>query len=213
MKPDGKGAAGRGLPDHDDPEVDEILAAFHRAPRAPGAGVALSELVSEPTPRAPELAERDGATYVLPRTRDRQRRRRAGVTAAAWVVACLALAGALWLALRPPGRSLSAPKGSDSREAPNSDQGAGTGGATRASPLSAPGLPPPGRSASVEAPSGRPSAKAIDSQGESAGVLPARRPTAVPPASSSGDVPGAAHHLPAPSTAGSNLDPEYKRSM
>jgi hypothetical protein len=189
MKSDGSGA-GRRRPDHDDPEVDEILAAFHRPPRAPGAGVALSELVAEPTPRAPELTENDGATFVLPRTRDRHRRRKARMAAVAAVVATFALAGALWLALRRPVRSPSTPEGSGSREAPNSAEGAGP-------PLVAPRLPPAGGSASVEGRSGPPSAKAL----------------AVPSPSSSGEVPPASRHPRGSPGAGSNLDPEYKRSM
>ena len=161
-----------GVQDHDDPELDEILAAFQRRPRASGAVVALSELVAEPVPLGSEPTGREGETFLLPRTRDRHRRLRARKATAAAAILAVAAAVALWFALRPRAHPVSvssdATASSEARRPP-------VAGAAEAPPSTA--VP----AASASGGAGRPAAK-----------VP-RVPTAPPP--------------------GSNLDPEFKRSM
>jgi hypothetical protein len=187
-----------GLPGQDDPELDEILAAFQRPARAPSAVVAFSKLVAEPTPLSPEPTGRDDETVVLPRTRDRQRRRRTRTAIAAAALVGLGLTGALWSALRPRARPASSPsEGSAASMVPRT---AGVGGQPQMrSSFAAPGASPSGGPASVEVSSARPAGEA----------------SAIPPASPSADrdVPAPARRLPTASPRGSNLDPEFKRSM
>jgi hypothetical protein len=169
--PSSVGAAD-GLPDHDDPELDEILAAFQRRPRASGAVVALSELVAEPALLASEPTGREGETFLLPRTRDRQRRLRARKAMAAGAILTVAAALALWFALRPRAHPVSVPSDTTSSAEPRKPRVAGA----------------------VEAPPSTavPAASASSSAARPAAKVP-RAPTAPPP--------------------GSNLDPEFKRSM
>jgi hypothetical protein len=161
-----------GLPDHDDPELDEILAAFQRRPRASGAVVALSELVAEPAPLGSEPTGREGQTFLLPRTRDRQRRLRARKVMAAAAILTVAAAVGLWFALRSRAHPVSVPSDTTASAEPR--------------------RPPVARAVEAPPSTAMPAASASGSAGRPAAKVP-RVPTA-----------------PAP---GSNLDPEFKRSM
>ena len=175
---------------HDDPELDEILAAFQRRSRPSVAVAALSDLVAEPTPLTSEPSDRDGETFLLPRTRDRQRRLRALTALAALAVLSLTVAAALWFVLRPRAHARSA----------HSDGTASSGTRTTATAATT------GTSSSIAAPAPAPSGSSD---------RPATRLSPVPPASPSAerDTPGAGRRLPGAPTPGSNLDPEFKRSM
>jgi hypothetical protein len=138
--------------DHDDPELDEILAAFQRRPRASGAVVALSELVGEPAPLPSEPSGREGETFLLPRTRDRQRRLRVRKAAAVAAIVTVAAVAALWFALRSRAHLVSVP--SAGTPAAESGRPPIAGGAAEAPP--SPATP----AASASGSAGRPAAKA-----------------------------------------------------
>jgi hypothetical protein len=180
-----------GPSDHDDPELDEILAAFQRRPRRSGAVVALSELVAEPVPLASEPSGREGETVLLTRTKDRERRLQARTALLAAAILALAAAAALWFALRPRTQPVTVPSG-------------GT--------ASSQSRPPPIVGAGVEVPASVAASAASPSGSASRPVAPV---APVLPASPSADrdVPAGGRRVPTAPPPASNLDPEFKRSM